>query len=119
MSWFQGVLEARGGVEPPIKVLPTFAFTLGDRAFVTMWFDCPSYIGALQFENSNLRRQGALRLNNAVNKDNRVKSVGNLFWFMQAGSHGGSAARFEFLQKVICLAYSSALMPKARIRRYK
>jgi hypothetical protein len=26
------VLEARGGVEPPIKVLQTFALPLGDRA---------------------------------------------------------------------------------------
>jgi hypothetical protein len=26
-------LEARGGIEPPIKVLQTFAFPLGDRAF--------------------------------------------------------------------------------------
>jgi hypothetical protein len=29
------VLEARGGVEPPIKVLQTFALPLGDRARVT------------------------------------------------------------------------------------
>jgi hypothetical protein len=27
-------LEARGGIEPPIKVLQTFALPLGDRAFV-------------------------------------------------------------------------------------
>jgi hypothetical protein len=26
-------LEARGGIEPPIKVLQTFALPLGDRAF--------------------------------------------------------------------------------------
>jgi hypothetical protein len=26
------VLEARGGIEPPIKVLQTFALPLGDRA---------------------------------------------------------------------------------------
>jgi hypothetical protein len=25
-------LEARGGIEPPIKVLQTYAFPLGDRA---------------------------------------------------------------------------------------
>jgi hypothetical protein len=28
-------LEARGGIEPPIKVLQTFALPLGDRAAVT------------------------------------------------------------------------------------
>jgi hypothetical protein len=27
-----GLLEARGGIEPPIKVLQTFALPLGDRA---------------------------------------------------------------------------------------
>ena len=27
-----GFLEARGGIEPPIKVLQTFALPLGDRA---------------------------------------------------------------------------------------
>jgi hypothetical protein len=27
-------LEARGGIEPPIKVLQTFALPLGDRALV-------------------------------------------------------------------------------------
>jgi hypothetical protein len=27
-------LEARGGIEPPIKVLQTFALPLGDRATV-------------------------------------------------------------------------------------
>jgi hypothetical protein len=27
-------LEARGGIEPPIKVLQTFALPLGDRASV-------------------------------------------------------------------------------------
>ena len=26
------MLEARGGIEPPIKVLQTFALPLGDRA---------------------------------------------------------------------------------------
>ena len=26
-------MEARGGIEPPIKVLQTFALPLGDRAF--------------------------------------------------------------------------------------
>jgi hypothetical protein len=30
------ILEARGGIEPPIKVLQTFALPLGDRAFV-LW----------------------------------------------------------------------------------
>ena len=33
-------LEARGGFEPPIKVLPTFALSLGDRAFVK----CGSFV---------------------------------------------------------------------------
>jgi hypothetical protein len=28
----KGKLEARGGIEPPIKVLQTFALPLGDRA---------------------------------------------------------------------------------------
>ena len=28
-------MEARGGIEPPIKVLQTFALPLGDRAVVT------------------------------------------------------------------------------------
>ncbi len=28
-------LEARGGIEPPIKVLQTFALPLGDRALLT------------------------------------------------------------------------------------
>ncbi len=28
----QKILEARGGIEPPIKVLQTFALPLGDRA---------------------------------------------------------------------------------------
>ena len=28
----KGILEARGGIEPPIKVLQTFALPLGDRA---------------------------------------------------------------------------------------
>jgi hypothetical protein len=28
----QAFLEARGGIEPPIKVLQTFALPLGDRA---------------------------------------------------------------------------------------
>jgi hypothetical protein len=28
------MLEARGGIEPPIKVLQTFALPLGDRAAV-------------------------------------------------------------------------------------
>jgi hypothetical protein len=28
------MLEARGGIEPPIKVLQTFALPLGDRAWV-------------------------------------------------------------------------------------
>jgi hypothetical protein len=28
----EGKLEARGGIEPPIKVLQTFALPLGDRA---------------------------------------------------------------------------------------
>jgi hypothetical protein len=32
MSWGQEILEARGGIEPPIKVLQTFALPLGDRA---------------------------------------------------------------------------------------
>jgi hypothetical protein len=27
-------MEARGGIEPPIKVLQTFALPLGDRALV-------------------------------------------------------------------------------------
>jgi hypothetical protein len=27
-----GILEARGGIEPPVKVLQTFALPLGDRA---------------------------------------------------------------------------------------
>src|ERR1700689_5422115 len=31
-SWRQCSLEARGGIEPPIKVLQTFALPLGDRA---------------------------------------------------------------------------------------
>jgi hypothetical protein len=34
-SWQENsvkVLEARGGIEPPIKVLQTFALPLGDRA---------------------------------------------------------------------------------------
>jgi hypothetical protein len=31
-------LEARGGIEPPIKVLQTFALPLGDRASVTTAF---------------------------------------------------------------------------------
>jgi hypothetical protein len=29
------ILEARGGIEPPIKVLQTFALPLGDRASFT------------------------------------------------------------------------------------
>jgi hypothetical protein len=29
---FREKLEARGGIEPPIKVLQTFALPLGDRA---------------------------------------------------------------------------------------
>jgi hypothetical protein len=32
-KWLKG-LEARGGIEPPIKVLQTFALPLGDRASV-------------------------------------------------------------------------------------
>jgi hypothetical protein len=32
------MLEARGGVEPPIKVLQTFALPLGDRASVAKLF---------------------------------------------------------------------------------
>ena len=32
---FQKKLEARGGIEPPIKVLQTFALPLGDRALLT------------------------------------------------------------------------------------
>jgi hypothetical protein len=31
-EWQSGELEARGGIEPPIKVLQTFALPLGDRA---------------------------------------------------------------------------------------
>ncbi len=31
---FQENLEARGGIEPPIKVLQTFALPLGDRALL-------------------------------------------------------------------------------------
>jgi hypothetical protein len=31
---FEENLEARGGIEPPIKVLQTFALPLGDRALV-------------------------------------------------------------------------------------
>ena len=31
-----GNLEARGGIEPPIKVLQTFALPLGDRALVLL-----------------------------------------------------------------------------------
>jgi hypothetical protein len=30
--WRGASLEARGGIEPPIKVLQTFALPLGDRA---------------------------------------------------------------------------------------
>jgi hypothetical protein len=30
------MLEARGGIEPPIKVLQTFALPLGDRAFIEL-----------------------------------------------------------------------------------
>jgi hypothetical protein len=33
------MLEARGGIEPPIKVLQTFALPLGDRAFDAMSID--------------------------------------------------------------------------------
>jgi hypothetical protein len=32
---FRKKLEARGGIEPPIKVLQTFALPLGDRALST------------------------------------------------------------------------------------
>ena len=32
------ILEARGGIEPPIKVLQTFALPLGDRASETNAF---------------------------------------------------------------------------------
>jgi hypothetical protein len=31
-SLVKKILEARGGIEPPIKVLQTFALPLGDRA---------------------------------------------------------------------------------------
>jgi hypothetical protein len=34
-AFFIRTLEARGGIEPPIKVLQTFALPLGDRATIT------------------------------------------------------------------------------------
>jgi hypothetical protein len=37
-KYYSANLEARGGIEPPIKVLQTFALPLGDRASEAMQF---------------------------------------------------------------------------------
>jgi hypothetical protein len=67
-------LEARGGFKPPIKVLPTFALSLGDRAFVKRpglhWI---TFVP--EDRDSTFQQQGAIKINKFAKFDNRVKSV--------------------------------------------
>jgi hypothetical protein len=68
-------LEARGGFKPPIKVLPTFALSLGDRAFVKA-ARLLCFTSVCKAQDMCLRCQDSMRLNNVEKNDNQVKSVG-------------------------------------------
>jgi hypothetical protein len=48
-------LEARGGIEPPIKVLQTFALPLGDRAFEASAKATHHSIAPVRFSSGRLR----------------------------------------------------------------
>jgi hypothetical protein len=48
------VLEARGGIEPPIKVLQTFALPLGDRATESGGNQFASFVLAIHSLRANL-----------------------------------------------------------------
>jgi hypothetical protein len=67
-------LEARGGFKPPIKVLPTFALSLGDRAFVKR-ARLLCFTSVCEIQDMSLRCQDLMRLNNDEKNYNQVKSV--------------------------------------------